>query len=65
MCKGPYVILQGGSPIEKVNKREFYLGHYLEPRVFTKGRYIMLIFSKEKRSSHFIQIREKDFSLYC
>ena len=23
MYKGPYVILQGGSPIEKANKREF------------------------------------------
>ena len=29
--------------------RKFYLGHYLEPRVFTKGRYIRLIFSKEKK----------------
>ena len=44
MSKGSYVILQGGSPIEKVNKHEFYLGHYLEPRVFTKGRCIKAYF---------------------
>ena len=60
MCKGPYVILQGGSPIEKASNLSFDF-NFLEPRVFTKGRYKRLIFSKEKDSSHFIQIREKDF----
>ena len=37
------------GPLQNEKEREFYLGHYLEPRVFTKGRYIRLIFSKEKR----------------
>ena len=56
MCKGPYVILQGGSPIEKASNVSFDF-HYLEPRVFSKRRYKRLIFSKEKRS-HLIQIGE-------
>ena len=46
------------GPLQNKKEREFYLGHDLEPRVFTKGRYIRLIFFKEKEGSHFIQIRE-------
>ena len=38
MCKGPYVILQGGSPIEKASNVSFDF-HYLESRVFTIERY--------------------------
>ena len=64
MCKGPYVILQGGPPIEKASNVSFDFDD-LEPSVFTKGRYKRLIFSKEKRGKPLLQIREKDFSLYC
>ena len=35
LCKGPYVILKGGSPIEKANNVSFIFD-YLEPSVFTK-----------------------------
>ena len=62
MCKGPYVILQGGSPIEKASNVSFDFD-YLEPRVFTKGRYKKLIFSKEKVQPLYTIQRKRFFSL--
>ena len=60
MCKGPYVILHGRSPIEKVSNVSFYF-HYLEPRVFTNGRYKRLIFSKEKSEATLYRSENKIF----
>ena len=60
MCKGPYVILKGGSPIEKANNVSF-ICDYLEPRVFTKGWYKKLIFSKEKRAVTLYRSEKKIF----
>ena len=63
MCKGPYVILQDGSPIEKTSNVSFVF-YYLEPRVFTKGRYKRLIFSKEKiEQPLYTDQRKRFFSL--
>ena len=39
VCKGLYVLLQDVPPIEKTSKVTFDF-YYLEPKVFTKGRYI-------------------------
>ena len=51
VCKGLYVILQDGPPIEKASNVAFDF-HYLEPRVFTKGRYKKSLFSlKKERAS--------------
>ena len=49
------------GPLQNEKEREFYLGHYLEPRVFTKGRYIRLIFSKEKREATLYRSENKIF----
>ena len=38
VCKGLYVILQDGPPIEIVSNVAFDF-HYLESRIFTKERY--------------------------
>ena len=43
VCKGPYVILQDGSSIEKTSNLSFVF-YYLESRVFTKGRYKKVYF---------------------
>ena len=61
MCKGPYVILHGGSLIKKKSNVSFKRGHYLEPRVFTKGRYIRLIFSKRKKEKPLYTDQRKRF----
>ena len=61
MCKEPYVILQGGSPIKKASNVSFDFW-FLEPRVFTKGRYKKkLIFSKEKREQSLYTDQRKWF----
>ena len=38
VCKGLYVILQDGPPIEKASNMPFDI-HYLESRIFTKKIY--------------------------
>ena len=48
MCKGLYVILQGGSPIEKVSNVSFDF-HYLKPMVFTNERYKKVYYLEKKQ----------------
>ena len=62
VCKGPYVILQGGPPIEKASNLIFYF-YYLEPRVFTKGRYKKTYFLKRKKWAAIHRLEKKNFSL--
>ena len=62
MCKGPYVILQGGSPIEKANNVSFILiiwslGFSL------KGDIKGLFFSKEREKPFYTDQRIRFFSL--
>ena len=60
MCKGPYVILQGGSPIEKTSNVSFDF-YYLDIRFSLKRDIKRLIFSKEKREQPFYTNQRKRF----
>ena len=61
MCKGLYVILQDGPPMEKASNVTFIF-YYLGPRVFTKRRYKGL-FSLKKQSAATLYISEKKIFL--
>ena len=63
MCKGLYVILQDGPPIEKASSMTFIF-YYLEPMIFIKRRYKDL-FSLKKERGHplYTDQRKRFFSL--
>ena len=63
VCKGLYVILQDGPPIEKASNVAFDF-HYLEPKVFTKGRYKRAYFlPKEGEQPLYTDQKKRFFSL--
>ena len=61
VCKGSYIILQGGPPIEKASKVTFDF-YYLEPRFSLKEDIKRLIFSKEKIGAALYSSEKKNFS---